>query len=278
MLSCNTVAYPNSSLERALAGISNAGFKYVELAATVGIVDHLIPEKMNNQDYKILHEALDSYNLKTSTVAGQVIYEAAGVNLLRYNVQMAIQLTKNRIDSAAKLGALRVIVSAGEVRNESENKIFYKNMKKLGDYAQKKGVVLALETNRGITSTGKKSLEVMDNIDHTTVGINFDTGNIKYFSGENPEDNLEVIMPYIVHMHLKDIRGTKGSYEVSTLGDGDINFKKIFNILDKYNFEGPFSVEAELQQRQTQQIIVKESTIDNVIKKSYKFLQQFKQE
>jgi sugar phosphate isomerase/epimerase len=274
MLGCNTVAYRKSSLERALSGIVRAGFRNVEIAATLGICDHIMPEKMTNQDYDAIKKIVNKLGLNIMSIAGQLFVDTAGVNLVRYNIPKAIELTKYRIDAASYLGATRVNISAGEA-DYNEKKTFYANMKTLGDYAQSKGITIGIETNRSITMTGKKAIEVMKNINHPNVGINYDTGNIKYFANENPEEDLETIMPYVVHMHLKDIKGQPGSYEVTPLGEGDIDFERIFNITDKYGFKGPFSVEVEFEQRQTPPIAITESMIDDALKKSYEFLKRF---
>jgi len=91
----------------------------------------------------------------------------------------------------------------------------------------------------------------------------------------NTEDDLDIIMPYIGHIHLKDHKGSKGDYNFPAIGDGDINWKKIFEITDNHNFKGPFSAEIELQ---GPEVKIEESLIDDAQKTSYEFLKQFKLE
>jgi sugar phosphate isomerase/epimerase len=275
LLASHTVAYPNTSLERALAGIAQAGFKNVEIAAVPGFADHLIPEEMTNEDYEKVKQLLSKHNLELISIGAHLMVESAGTDLLQSASNRAIELTKNRIDLADRLGARWVTIAAGEAKNAEEKNTFYDNMKELGDYAKSRNVIIGLETHGGITATGKSCLEAMNAIMHEYVKINYDTANIRYFADESPEEDLDIIMLHVVHMHLKDIKGQSGSYEITPLGEGDVNFNKIFEITSKYGFTGPFSVEVELQQRQTTPIVINESTIDEGQKKSYDFLQQF---
>ena len=275
LLASHTVAYPTSSLERALVGIAKAGFKNVEIAAVPVFADHLIPEEMTNDDYERVKQLLSKHNLELISIGAHLMVESAGTDLLQSDSSRAIELTKTRIDLADRLGARWVNIAAGEAKNAEEKKTFYMNMKELGDYAKSRNVIIGLETHGGITATGKSCLEAMNAIMHENVKINYDTANIWYFADESPEDDLEIIMSHVVHMHLKDIKGRSGSYEITPLGEGDINFARIFEITNNHGFRGPFSVEVELQQRQTAPIEISESTIDEGQKKSYDFLQQF---
>ncbi len=79
-------------------------------------------------------------------------------------------------------------------------------------------------------------------------------------------------MPYIGSIHLKDHKGSKGDYNFPALGEGYINWKKIFEITSKYNFKGPFMAEIELQ---GPQVIIEEKQIDEAQKVTYEYLQQF---
>jgi len=272
MLGSSTNAYPHSNLERALSGISKAGFKYVEIAAIPGYTQHLIPEKMSKRDYEKLNEILTRYGLKTISVSGHIILALAGDDLLQPNASKAIELTKNRIDLAAKLGAEVLNTVAGDPKNKEEEERFYENIRLIGDYAKSRAVIVALESHGGMTSTGKKCLPVIKKINHDHVKINYDTANVRFYEGVNPEEDLDTIIPYVGHIHLKDHKGSKGDYNFPTIGDGDINWNKIFEIIDKHNFKGPFTAEIELQ---GPKVKIEEFIIDEAQKKSHEFLKRF---
>ncbi|SUU98057.1 Inosose dehydratase [Avibacterium paragallinarum] len=90
----------------------------------------------------------------------------------------------------------------------------------------------------------------------------FDSGHL-YYSEGSQQAMLAVLEKYIdriIHVHLKDVRDEvveevrsknlsflegvkKGTFTVP--GDGVIDFKPIFEILDKHNYQGWMVVEAE---------------------------------
>ena len=89
-----------------------------------------------------------------------------------------------------------------------------------------------------------------------------------YFGGIKPEYDIEYALPYMAFMHLKDKSGEQKEWNFPALGEGEINFKKIFKLIKDYN--GPISIEVELTQ--------KDHTIEEVntaLKKSYNFLNRF---
>ena len=54
-------------------------------------------------------------------------------------------------------------------------------------------------------------------------------------------------MPYISHVHLKDvIRGkTRDQHVLPRLGQGEVDFRRMLDILHAVDFYGPFSFEVE---------------------------------
>ena len=50
-------------------------------------------------------------------------------------------------------------------------------------------------------------------------------------------------MPYLGFIHLKDSSGKFKDWDFPAIGDGNIDFKKIFNALE--NYDGPISLEIE---------------------------------
>ncbi|MEK6308232.1 MAG: myo-inosose-2 dehydratase [Pantoea dispersa] len=94
------------------------------------------------------------------------------------------------------------------------------------------------------------------------VGLLYDTGHIYYSEGSQQVmlDVLTQHLPRIFHVHLKDVRDSvvaevranslsfldgvkKGTFTVP--GDGVIDFKPVFKILDDYGYKGWMVVEAE---------------------------------
>ena len=110
-----------------------------------------------------------------------------------------------------------------------------------------------------VVQTAEEIDKMMDMCDPDAVYLLFDTGHLAYCG----EDYMAVLKKYakrIKHVHLKDIRpeivakvkaeslsflqGVRlGAFTVP--GDGTIDFKPVFDVLDEADYEGWMLVEAE---------------------------------
>ena len=57
--------------------------------------------------------------------------------------------------------------------------------------------------------------------------------------------NLQKIIDYIKAVHLKDTMGGYHAWQFPTLGEGIVNFKSVFELLNGNGFNGPFTLELE---------------------------------
>ena len=91
------------------------------------------------------------------------------------------------------------------------------------------------------------ALETMNNINHPCVGINFDTANVHYHTNRKIDtvDEIQKILDYIRAVHLKDTMGGYHAWNFPALGEGIVNFKAVFELLNSRGFEGPFTMELE---------------------------------
>jgi len=133
-------------------------------------------------------------------------------------------------------------------------------LNQLGELAKEKDMKIVYHHHMGTgIQTAAEIDKLMAKTDEKLVYLLFDSGHLVY-SGEA---HLEVLKKYIhriKHVHLKDIRADLleivkssnlsfldsvrlGAFTVP--GDGCINFVPVFEILEKYNYEGWFIVEAE---------------------------------
>jgi len=160
------------------------------------------------------------------------------------------RIIKRRIDFAQQLGA-RVLNVACDPAIVTKHRTFaYQMLRDVGHYAAKKRVCIALETWGGITRNAEESLRTMREVGLNNVGINFDTGNVLL---NNPEmdaaclaEELRRLTKHIVYVHLKDVLRKKDSQAVTTvLGQGEIDFRKVFDSLHDAGYYGPFGFDLE---------------------------------
>ncbi len=96
----------------------------------------------------------------------------------------SLEIMEKAIDLAYDLG-IRIIQLAGydvyyETGDETTRKLFEKNLKKSGEMAARKGVVLGFETmETPFMDTVEKAMDYVDRIDSAYLGIYPDIGNLK---------------------------------------------------------------------------------------------------
>ncbi|MGF7146064.1 inosose dehydratase [Anaerotaenia torta] len=131
---------------------------------------------------------------------------------------------------------------------------------KLGKLAKDRGFKLCFHHHMGTgVQTVAETERLMENTDKELVFLCYDSGHFT-FSGEDPLIILRKYPERIGHVHLKDVRPevlkrvTEGRWSFlkavregtfTVPGDGCVDFKSIFEELDKSGYEGWLLVEAE---------------------------------
>jgi inosose dehydratase len=146
------------------------------------------------------------------------------------------------------------------VMNDAEWELLCTGVNKLGKVAKDMGITLTFHHHMGtVVQTAAEIDRLMENTDPELFNLLFDSGHLAYCG----EDYMYILKKYInriKHVHLKDIRpeviqkvkaehlsflqGVRlGTFTVP--GDGAIDFKPIFDVLDENGYEGYVLVEAE---------------------------------
>ncbi|OOF82163.1 myo-inosose-2 dehydratase [Rodentibacter caecimuris] len=132
----------------------------------------------------------------------------------------------------------------------------------LAKLAEEKGMKVCLHHHMGTGIQTPSEIDQYMSMVDDNVYLLFDSGHI-YYSEGSQQAMIKVLEKYIdriCHVHLKDVRDEvvaevkeknlsflegvrKGTFTVP--GDGVIDFKPIFEILDKHNYKGWMVVEAE---------------------------------
>src|SRR5262249_11307012 len=139
---------------------------------------------------------------------------------------------KTRIDFAAALEVGIINTGVGHPANAAEEDDFFRMMKaEVIPFAQARGVKIALETHGGLTGTAPDCLKTLERLDSPQVGINYDPANVIYYRGVRPEQDLPLIASQVIHVHWKDQLGGQGKLVFPVLGEGDVDFPLLRDIL-----------------------------------------------
>ena len=220
------------------ARMVRAGLRHIEvLAVGAAHFSSLAPEEMDATAVQDLLGSLRTAGLAPmSASVAAPLHDAAGLALL-----------KRRLDFARQLGVPVAQAGAGEARDAQERLTLLRHLAAAGDYAATLGLVLALEIHPGLTVSGHAARTLMDELDHPHVRINYDTGNIVFYTDLDPAEDVEEIAPFVAHVHLKD-KGTRQQrvWDFVPIGQGVVNFPRITAVLREAEFRGPYSLELEL--------------------------------
>lgn len=152
------------------------------------------------------------------------------------------------------------VFDAKPVINDDQWKILAKGFNEMGKIARDSGITFTYHHHMGTCiQTMAEVDKFMELTDPELVFLLFDSGHFA-FSGENPAEALQKYVKRVRHVHLKDIRQPvvdkvrsekmsfleavrSGAFTVP--GDGNIDFKPIFDILAENNYKGWMVVEAE---------------------------------
>ncbi|MWP97751.1 myo-inosose-2 dehydratase [Glaesserella parasuis] len=159
-------------------------------------------------------------------------------------------------------GTTKAVFKEKPIFNDEDWQRLAEGYNELAKLAAEKGMKVSLHHHMG---TGIQTPEEVDrymSVVNDDVYLLFDSGHL-YYSEGCQKVMLAVLEKYIhriVHVHLKDVRDEvvaevkakdlsflegvkKGTFTVP--GDGVIDFKPIFDILEKYDYKGWMVVEAE---------------------------------
>ena len=157
-------------------------------------------------------------------------------------------------------GTDKAVFDCKPVMTDEEWKKLCAGLNRLGEIALEYGISLVYHHHMGtVVQTPEEIDRLMEGTDPKLFSLLYDTGHLAYMGA----DYLGVLKKHvnrIKHVHLKDVRpevvakvkenhlsflqGVRmGTFTVP--GDGSIDFKPVFDILDKAGYEGWLLVEAE---------------------------------
>lgn len=220
------------TLEEALMMVKESGFDYAELSSIVNMCEHIDPKKITPEYAEEIKALLEKTDVKCYAMSGHVD--------LTIDEQFEDFLKK--IEFAGRIGAKIINTNSGPIERRS---IFDKNMLKIIEVAERWDVIIGLESHGDIIGTAKDSIDIFRAYNHPLVRFNYDTGNTLFYCNGNIkiEEDIKYSLEYLSHIHLKDIKINGNNVEYCPIGDGDVNFEKVFEVLKDYGKAIPCGLE-----------------------------------
>ncbi|HEY7058313.1 MAG TPA: sugar phosphate isomerase/epimerase family protein [Vicinamibacterales bacterium] len=147
---------------------------------------------------------------------------------------------RKQIDNAATLG-LTYLLTFGVDRPE-EYEHYYKVMSAAAAHAQERGLKLVMKPHGGSSGAADEIQTVMKAVNHPNFKIWYDAGNIIYYTGKDPIEELKPIARHVTGFCAKDCASVKSDVMIQ-FGTGKVDFAGVFATLKAAGFDGPIMVE-----------------------------------
>ncbi len=253
-LSFSANAFVRYSVIEAVERISAIGYEGIELLADA---PHLYAESVSSSDLNQLRRVLDQTelrvaNINANTAVGyygrefwEPLFEPSLANPDHDLRRWRIAYSKKCIDMAQCLESPCVSLTSGRpvpgVSPEQSLRFLRDSLSEVLDYAASRSVRIGIEYEPGLLiERCEELLELIGEMKSSYLGANLDLGH-SHVLGEQPGAVINALSQKIYHIHIEDIRGRKHYHLIP--GTGDMDFVKLFKILDDHNYEDFITVE-----------------------------------
>jgi sugar phosphate isomerase/epimerase len=221
----------NWGFDAALKGIAEAGY------STAGLLTPMPHEPFvgagASQDYLT--------GLK-NRIAGSGLTATMGSLRIDFSKSLddAIQQVHRQIDHAQFLN-IEWLLSFG-VDKMSDYSNFCRTMTDAADYAQERKIKIVLKPHGGSSGASEEILRCLADVGRPNFKIWYDAGNIIYYTGKDPVEELKPIAHEVTGFCAKDCATLHGDVMIQ-LGAGKVDFSAVFGELKKAGFSGPTFIE-----------------------------------
>ena len=219
------------SFDETLKQIKAAGYK------TTGLLSRTKDEPFIAADAK--PEYLDALKKK---LAANGLTANMGALRSRHNIPLedSIKEMRQQIDNARFLG-LQFVLSFG-VDKPEEYAHYYKVMSDAAAYADERKIKLVMKPHGGGSGASDEILKAIKEVNHRNFKIWYDAGNIIYYTGKDPIEELKPIAAHVTGFCAKDCGAVKGEVMMQ-FGEGKVDFAGVFKAMKAAGFKGPIMVE-----------------------------------
>ena len=149
------------------------------------------------------------------------------------------------VDLAEKLNTPYIRILADltpEPQGEVDDTAVGTLLKEIADIAEKKNVMLLVETN-GVYSDTARLKKLLDSVDSKAVGALWDMHHPYRYMGETGQQTVENLGDYIKFIHVKDSAIQDGKLVYKLMGEGDMPLHEMLSALQKIGYDGYISLE-----------------------------------
>ena len=217
-IGCMTLPYARFPLERALAGIAQAGHRYLGWGTThveaSGERKPVIDADAPPAEVRRLARRCRDLGLEPVMMFAAVNIEAPE----------AVSVHTRRIEQAAAAG-IPFIITFGQIRPGAYD-LWIRNLKQLGPLARQAGVTITIKQHGGNTATGQDCSKIIADVADEGVRMCYDAGNVLDYENRDPIPDIQACWRDVRAFAIKDHRNTPKDEDCGP-GFGEIDHYKL---------------------------------------------------
>ncbi|WP_436346070.1 sugar phosphate isomerase/epimerase family protein [Natronorubrum sp. FCH18a] len=251
-LAFSTNAYTQHSLPDAVRRIADCGYAGVEL---LGDEPHAYFPDFADADRESLREALEVADLAVSNINANTamgyyddappsaFFEPSVIRADDDAREWRVEYTKRAIDIAETVNAPAVCLATGRplpgTMPEAAREYLRESLHEILDYAESRDVAVGIEYEPELLiENTDEVLALIDDLGRDGLGVNLDVGHAAVY-GEDVAESIRRSAGSITGIHLEDIvGGRRGKHYHRIPGEGDLDFRAIFDALDDIDYDG----------------------------------------
>ncbi len=251
-----TVMCPELDLEATAALAAEAGFDGLEWRVT-----KKSPEPITQPSYWSANRStVDIEAVDTDLAEAKAIADRHGLQLPALGTYMgcdALTQVEAAMRAAAAVGCPKLRVGAPRYDgSQSYTKLFEqarRDFEKVAALSRRYRVQACIEMHMGnITPSAGLAHRLVSSFDPAEIGVIFDPGNMVVEGFENYQMGLELLGPYLSHVHVKNMQWVKSGErdgaavwesQASSMRQGQADWGKIAAALKKVGYQGWLSLE-----------------------------------
>lgn len=181
-IACMTLPYSRFPLERALKGLKGAGYQFVAWGTSHEEGGKRVPVLASDA----APDAAKDLGKKCRDLGLEPVMMFAGIYPEAKN---GLEVHKKRILQASAAGVGQVL-TFGHTRG-GNRKVWVERFKELAPLAKDRGVMVVVKQHGGETGTGKVLAEIVREVDHPSIKVNYDAGNVMDYLRVSPAKVIE---------------------------------------------------------------------------------------
>lgn len=238
---------PKATLDEMLDIAKRFGYDAIEPRIGIGHA-HGVELELSPEQRAQVRQKAEASGITIGCIACSAKYTNAA------ELARQIEDTKRCIDLAADVGAARLRVFGGEVKADASPEAVEAAveqvadaLRQVADHAQERGVVVCVESHTGFADP-ERMAEVMRRANHPAIAVNWDVLHPLRLAGASIDAAFQTLQPWILYVHIHDGLNHPGKPVILPIGEGDVDHRRVLQLLQSMNYDGYLSLEWEAEE------------------------------